>query len=63
MRYFSVLVGLLLSVTVSAQDYFTKAYTPFEQDIPSPEQFLGYGIGEYHTRHDRIVSNAKYIKK
>ncbi|PQJ14661.1 M14 family metallopeptidase [Aureicoccus marinus] len=63
MRYFSVLVGLLLSVTVSAQDYFTKAYTPFEQDIPSPEQFLGYGIGEYHTRHDRIVSYLEELAK
>ena len=63
MRYLSVLVGLLLSVTVSAQDYFTKAYTPFEQDIPSPEQFLGYGIGEYHTRHDRIVSYLEELAK
>lgn len=60
MRYLSVLVGLLFVVTASAQDYFTKAYTPFEQDIPSPEQFLGYGIGEYHTRHDRMVA---YLEK
>jgi hypothetical protein len=24
--------------------------------IPTPEQFLGYPVGDWHTRHDRIVS-------
>lgn len=38
------------------QDYFTGKYAPFDKDIPSPEDFLGYAIGEQHTRHDQIVS-------
>lgn len=38
------------------QDYFLKKFQPFNSDIPSPEQFLGYGIGERHTRHDLIVA-------
>jgi hypothetical protein len=42
--------------TTFAQDYFFKNKAPFNADIPSPEDFLGYPIGEQHTRHDQIVS-------
>ncbi|MEM9986030.1 MAG: M14 family zinc carboxypeptidase, partial [Bacteroidota bacterium] len=31
-------------------------FAPYDPSVPSPEEFLGYGIGEYHTRHDRIVA-------
>lgn len=52
-----LLLGVLfLSTSISAQDYFLKKFQPFNSDIPSPEQFLGYGIGERHTRHDLIVN-------
>jgi hypothetical protein len=51
--YFSLLI--LCSLGVQAQEYFLKQYEPYKAGIPSPEAFLGYGIGEYHTRHDRIV--------
>lgn len=50
------LLLLLCCLSVSAQDYFLKKYEPYNQEIPSPETFLGYGVGEYHTRHDRIVA-------
>ncbi len=39
-----------------AQDYFFKDKAPFNTEIPSPEDFLGYPIGEQHTRHDQIVA-------
>lgn len=39
-----------------AQNYFYKDYAPFDESIPSPSEYLGYDIGDYHTRHDRIVS-------
>ncbi len=52
-----LLFGLLfLSTSLSAQDYFYKKYHPFSADVPSPESFLGYAIGEHHTRHDLIVA-------
>ncbi|MDT0540799.1 MULTISPECIES: M14 family zinc carboxypeptidase [Croceitalea] len=51
-----LLVALCISGTLSAQDYFLEKYKPFNTEIPSPEQFLGYGIGEHHTRHDLIVA-------
>lgn len=55
--------GLLLLICTStswSQDYFTAAYAPFDKNIPSPEEFLGYPIGDQHTRHDQIVS---YLEK
>lgn len=43
-----------------SQDYFYQGKGPFDPKIPSPEQFLGYAIGEYHTRHDLVVA---YLRK
>ena len=51
---------LLSSSLLFSQDYFLKKYHPFNSNIPSPEEFLGYGIGERHTRHDLIVA---YLQK
>ncbi|MEX0361435.1 MAG: M14 family zinc carboxypeptidase, partial [Allomuricauda sp.] len=51
-----LLAVLFMGTTVSAQDYFFKKYHPFNSDIPSPEEFLGYPIGQHHTRHDLIVA-------
>ena len=39
-----------------SQEYFLKDKAPFDSRIPSPEEFLGYPIGDQHTRHDQIVS-------
>ena len=47
---------LFVSLNVSSQDYFFKDKAPFNPEIPSPEQYLGYPIGEQHTRHDQIVA-------
>jgi len=55
-----LLLVLFCGSTLYGQDYFFKKFHPFNADIPSPEQFLGYGIGEHHTRHDLIVS---YLEK
>ncbi len=51
---------VFFSIATQAQDYFLKKFQPYKTDIPSPEAYLGYGIGDHHTRHDRIVS---YLEK
>ncbi|WP_420319887.1 M14 metallopeptidase family protein [Flagellimonas sp.] len=51
-----LLIALFFSAQVFAQDYFYKKFHPFNSDIPSPQEFLGHGIGDKHTRHDLIVS-------
>ena len=52
----SILVFFLSTFYLLSQDYFTKRYKPFLNNVESPERFLEYGIGEQHTRHDQIVS-------
>ncbi len=55
-----LLLVLFCGTTLYGQDYFLKKYEPYDDKIPSPEQFLGYGIGGHHTRHDLIVA---YLEK
>jgi hypothetical protein len=59
-----LLFSLLLIVGIIplcfSQDYFYENYGPFDPTIPSPAEFLGYNIGDYHTRHDLIVA---YMEK
>ncbi len=38
-------------------------YGPFDPSIPTPQAFLGYEMGEFHTRHDRIVSYFEALAK
>ena len=63
MRNFTLMTTLMVFVflslgqtTAQAQDYFFEKYAPFNNDIPTPEAFLGYPIGNQHTRHDQIVA-------
>jgi hypothetical protein len=51
-----VLAVLFLGTSLSAQDYFYKKFHPFNEAVPSPAEFLGYDIGDHHTRHDLIVA-------
>ena len=61
MKYLSLLfLSLLISITC-AQDYFYEQYGPYDSEIPSPAEYLGYDIGDYHTRHDRIVSYFEHL--
>lgn len=46
----------IATCNVFGQDYFFKDQAPFNSNIPTPEAFLGYPIGEQHTRHDQIVA-------
>jgi len=50
------LILFVLTSSIQAQDYFFKDKAPFDASIPSPEEFLGYPVGQQHTRHDRIVA-------
>ena len=56
MRFILTLSILLFCSQFQAQNYFLEAKGPFNPEIPSPEEFLGYPIGTHHTRHDQIVA-------
>jgi hypothetical protein len=54
---FVFLISLLIQIESQGQNnYFFPSGTSFDPAIPTPEQFLGYPVGDWHTRHDRIVS-------
>ena len=60
-KYYFMLICTFICINqVAAQDYYFKDKAPFNVDIPTPEEFLGYEIGEHHTRHDLIVA---YVTK
>ena len=63
MKKIYILVSLLICCApfLEAQEYFLKKYSPFDPNIPSPEEFLGYPIGQQHTRHDQIVAYLKIL--
>ena len=44
-----------------SQEYFLENFGPFNENIQSPEEFLGYEIGYQHTRHDLILAYFKYL--
>jgi hypothetical protein len=57
------LLGLLPQRTDAQNEYFFPAGITFDQNIPSPEEFLGYPIGTFATRHDRIVSYLQELAR
>ncbi len=57
---FTFLICTLSVLSLPGQEYFFKDKAPFNSQVPSPEEFLGYPIGQQHTRHDQIVA---YLEK
>ena len=55
---FSMLLGLGLLAQKEPLTYFLPAIE-YDQNIPTPEQFFGFQIGEWHLTHDR---QYQYIK-
>ncbi|PZX47783.1 M14 metallopeptidase family protein [Algoriphagus chordae] len=59
-----LILSLFLSILISASGFAQSSYyfpeESFDPSIPSPEEFLGYPIGDWHTRYDLIV---KYFEK
>ena len=59
--FFYFLLMLLSFSSIYSQDYFLKNNGPYNDNIQTPEEFLGYEIGFQHTRHDLIVSYLNYL--
>ena len=58
--FVGVIFGILLSIPVFGQEDYFFPGEKFNPNIPSPSQFLGYPIGDWHTRYDLII---KYFEK
>ncbi|MCM4159822.1 zinc carboxypeptidase [Antarcticibacterium flavum] len=57
-QFFLPLVFLMIIIFPAAaqQEYFFPGNKSLSEEIPSPQEFLGYEVGEFHTRHDRLVA-------
>ena len=44
-----------------SQNYFLENTSPYDEEIKTPEEFLGYEIGFQHTRHDLIIEYLSYL--
>lgn len=63
MRKFLALLMLVAPTVFGQNQYFFPSGTTFDPAIPTPEQFLGYPIGDWHTRHDRIVEYFRELAR
>ncbi len=48
--------GCLTTLSQGQNDYYFPQGITFSDEIPAPQEFLGYAVGDYHTRHDRMVA-------
>ena len=55
-----LIFGILLRIPAFGQEDYFFPGEKFNPSIPSPSQFLGYPIGDWHTRYDLII---KYFEK
>ncbi len=58
---FLLLLICLWANAVAQADYYFPKGTTLDPAIPTPESFLGYPVGEWHTRHDRLVAWFEHL--
>ncbi|WP_373331342.1 M14 metallopeptidase family protein [Salmonirosea aquatica] len=56
-----ILLVLLSSVPLAAQNSYYFPGRKFNPNILSPDAFLGYSVGTHHTRYDQIVAYFEYL--
>jgi hypothetical protein len=60
------LLGLFLMLPLFAQKQPLSYFLPeikYDENIPTPEQFLGFQIGEFHVSHDQVVAYMKDLDR
>ncbi|MFZ4544674.1 MAG: M14 family zinc carboxypeptidase, partial [Saprospiraceae bacterium] len=67
MRNFIILLAIISFVLrANAQKQALSYYLPnqnFDKNIPSPEQFLGWQIGEWHVSHDQVIAYMRELDR
>jgi hypothetical protein len=49
------------SIETREISYYLNEKVEFDPNIPSPEEILGYQVGEWHVRHDQLVDYMKQL--
>ena len=68
MRKFYSLLLLLVGTSLTALSqvpltYYLPQKVTYDAKVPTPEQFLGFQIGEQHVSHDQIVAYMKELDR
>jgi len=56
-RIFLLMVSTFIGLSMNAQvtlDYYLPEGVTYDKQIPSPKQFTGHEIGEWHLTHDKL---------
>ncbi len=63
MRLIITILTMLVSVSALAKplSYYFEQDVKFDPSIPTPEQVLGYEVGEWHVRHDQLVQYMQIL--
>lgn len=65
-RFLSTMLGFLLVAVVASRaaqplDYFLPAGTTYDPRVPTPEQFFGFQVGEWHIRSELNVAYLRAV--
>ncbi|HSO85924.1 MAG TPA: M14 family zinc carboxypeptidase [Draconibacterium sp.] len=60
---FFFIAGSLFSISQEKLDYFLPNDVSYDKNIPTPEQFFGQQIGEWHLTHDQVLFYMKEIAR
>jgi Zinc carboxypeptidase len=67
MKNHFIFICLLCTITLFGQKKPLSYYLPetinYDKNIPTPEQFLGFQIGEQHVSHDQLVAYLKELDR
>ncbi|MFQ5563030.1 MAG: M14 family zinc carboxypeptidase [Parvularculaceae bacterium] len=63
--FFAALFVTLISLPAQAEpfDYFRPDGTVYDADIPTPDAFIGYGLGDKPVRHDIMVAYLRTLAR
>ncbi len=56
-----LLVMAVASLAQSKLAYFYNQQATFDPTIPTPQQVLGFNVGEWHVSHDKLVEYMKAV--
>ncbi len=67
MKNFLLFTFSILTITLAAQKKPLSYYLPdnivYNKNIPTPEEYFGFQIGEQHVSHDQLVSYMKELDR
>ena len=63
--YFLAILLLIINIAKAQVPltYYLQQNVKYDENVPSPEKFLGFQIGEQHVSHDQIVAYMKELDR